>query len=184
MRLSLIAAMSPTRVIGHDGALPWRLPAELRRFKRLTMGRPLLMGRRTYASVGRPLPGRRMVVLSRDPGFGADGVEVYGGLDEALAALADCEEVMVGGGAELYAAALPRADRLLLSVVHGAFVGDTFFPPFDAGAWGVAERVEVPADAVNAYAHTFFDLRRDPALSPPPLPFPAGCAAPAPRADV
>lgn len=179
--VSLIAAMSRERVIGHRGALPWRLPGELRRFKALTMGKPLVLGRRTFESIGRPLPGRRMVVLSRDPGFAPAGVEVFGGLDAALAALAGAGEVMIGGGAAVYAVALPRADRLLISVVYGDFAGDVRFPAFDAASWGVAEREDAPADAENPWAYTFFDLRRDPSLSPPPLPFPAGCAWSAPR---
>lgn len=175
--ISLVVAMSPARVIGRDGALPWRLPGELRRFRALTMGKPLLMGRRTFESIGRPLPGRRMVVLSRDPAFAPVGVEVFAGLDAALAALGDAE-VMIGGGAALYAATLPRADRLLVSVVHGDFAGDTFFPAFDAAAWGVAAREDVPADATNRWAYTFFELRRDPTLPRPPLPFPAAVEQP------
>lgn len=187
MLVSLIAAMSPARVIGQGGGLPWRLPGELRRFRRLTMGKALVVGRRTYESIGRPLPGRRMVVLSRSPEFAPAGVQVFGGLDAALAALGDAGdagdagEVMIGGGAAVFAEALPRADRLLISVVHGDFAGDVHFPAFDASAWGVAERVEVGADAENPWPYTYFDLRRTPGLKPPPLPFPAGCAAPGSR---
>lgn len=181
--VSLIAAMSPARVIGQAGALPWRLPGELRRFKALTMGKPLVLGRRTFESIGRPLPGRRVVVLSRDPGFAPAGVEVFGGLDAALVALGGEREVMVGGGAAVYAVALPRADRLLISVVYGDFAGDTWFPAFDGRAWGVWAREDVPADAANRWAYSFFDLRRDPALSRPPLPFPTGCAWPGSPSD-
>lgn len=173
-RLTLVAALSLDGVIGRDGDLPWRLPADLKRFKRLTMGCPMVMGRRTWDSIGRPLPGRRTLVLSRRADFVAPGAEVFADLDAALAAVADAPEIIIAGGEAVYALALPRADRLCLSVVHAHVAGDARFPAFDAAAWGVHERTDHPADARHAHAHTFFDLRRDAALPRPPLPFPSG----------
>ncbi len=172
MRLSLIAALSRNGVIGRDGELPWRLPDDLRRFKRLTMGCPLVMGRRTWDSIGRALPGRRTLVLSRGAPA-CPGAEVFPDLDAALSAVAGADEVFIGGGRAVYAAALPRADRLCLSVVRAEVAGDVVFPPFDAAAWGVAAREDHPADDRHALAYAFFDLRRDPSLPRPPLPFPA-----------
>lgn len=157
--ISLIAALAPDRLIGADGDLPWRLPADLKRFKRRTMGKPIVMGRATWASIGRPLPGRRNVVLSRRPGYAAAGAEVFAELDAALAAVGDAPEVMVIGGAGLYAATLPRAGRLYLTLVRGAFTGDTWFPPLGAG-WRVAERADFAADDRNRWAHTEFVLER------------------------
>lgn len=186
MRLSLIAAMAPDRLIGRDGALPWRLPSELRRFKRLTMGKPLVMGRRTFESIGRPLPGRRCVVLSRTLGEAPPGIELFADLDAALAALGEADEVMIGGGARLYAEALPRADRLCVSVVHGGFgalPGDVYFPPIDAAEWRIAERIDAPADPQNPFAYSYFDLRRADGAATgltPAAPFPAAIAMPAP----
>ncbi len=172
--LTLVAALSLDGVIGRDGDLPWRLPDDLKRFKRLTMGCPMIMGRRTWDSIGRPLPGRRTLVLSRRPAFEAPGAEVFPDLDAALAAVADAPEVIIAGGETVYARALPAADRLCLTVVHVHVDGDACFPAFDAATWGVKARSDHPADARHAHAHTYFDLRRDAALPRPPLPFPAG----------
>jgi dihydrofolate reductase len=136
MNLSIIVAMSENGVIGIENRLPWRLPADSRRFKALTMGHHIIMGRRTWESIGRPLPGRTSVVVTRNRALAVPaGVVVAGSLDEAVAACTGDREPFVIGGAELYRAALPRADRLHLTVVERAFVGDTFFPDFDRSAW-------------------------------------------------
>lgn len=185
--ISLVAAMATDRLIGRRGDLPWRLPADLRRFKRLTRGKPVIMGRKTHVSIGRPLPERRNLVLSRDPDARFPGVEVFGSLDGALAAVAEADEVALIGGAVVYAMGLARADRLYLSVVDGDFSADAqpddvFFPEIDATVWGVRRRAERAADARNAWPHTFFELRRlsaEPELSALPPRFPAG-TAPAP----
>jgi dihydrofolate reductase len=153
--LSLIVAMSQGGVIGHHGKVPWHLPDDLRRFKQLTMGHPLIMGRRTFASIGRPLPGRRCIVLSRDPAYRAAGVETAPDLETALARVADAAEVFVIGGAEVYRAALPRADRLYLTLVHAPIAGDVRFPTFAPTAWMLAEETFHPADARHAHAFTF-----------------------------
>ena len=135
-KLALIVAMGRGRVIGRDGGLPWRIPEDLRHFKETTWGHTILMGRRTFESIGRPLPGRRSIVLSRTPEFAPEGVEVARGLDEALErAWAEDEMPFVVGGGAVYAEALPRATHLYLTEVDQAAKGDTFFPEFDEAAW-------------------------------------------------
>ena len=160
-RVCVVVAMGRARVIGVAGGLPWRLPADLRRFKALTLGKPILMGRRTHESIGRVLPGRRNLVLSR-LAFAAPGCEVVASLDEALSCCAGEPEVMVIGGATVYAEALPRAERIYLTIVDGEFAGDTFFPPLPEGEWREVEAEEHPADAENPYALRFVRLDRVP----------------------
>lgn len=159
MRLVAIVAADEGGVIGAGGKLPWHLPADLQRFKRLTLGKPILMGRKTYASIGKPLPGRLNVVLTRgDPApLVAAGCAVAGSLDEALALpeVAAAPEVMIIGGAGLFAEALPRCDELWLTRVHHGFEGDVRLEGFDPEQWQELSREEVPADAKNAYATTF-----------------------------
>lgn len=142
MIVSLVAAMGENRVIGRGDALPWHLPEDLRRFRELTWGHTVIMGRTTYLSIGRPLPNRRMLVLSRSPSFRPSGVESFPGIDAALAACAGEEEVFVCGGAEVYRAALPRADRIYLTVIHREYEGDVRFPPVPE-AFVEVEREEV-----------------------------------------
>ncbi len=139
-RLTLIAAVARNGVIGNDNALPWRLPEDLKRFKELTLGHPIIMGRKTWASLGRPLPGRRNIVISRDPDFKAPGGIVVASLAAALAASADASEAFVIGGAEIYALALPEAQCLRLTEIDRDFPGDTHFPGFDPAAWRETER--------------------------------------------
>lgn len=155
MRLSLIVAVARNGVIGRDNELPWRLSADLRHFKRLTTGHPIVMGRRTWESIGRPLPGRRNVVLSRDPAFAAEGVEVFRGLEQALEALQGAEEVFVIGGAAIYAMALPRADRVYLTRVEAEVEGDTRFPDLDPAHWRRVAREEHRADERNELPYSF-----------------------------
>jgi dihydrofolate reductase len=119
MIVSLIAAVAANGVIGRDGDLPWRIPEDLRHFKAVTLGKPVIMGRKTWQSLGRPLPGRRNIVVTRDAGFAAEGAETVASLDAALALVADVAEAMVIGGGEIYAQALPRADRLYLHPAEG-----------------------------------------------------------------
>ena len=162
MRVSLITAMAANRVIGRRNSLPWRLPADMRRFKALTMGHTLIMGRKTYDSVGYPLPGRRTVVITRQPGWKADGVSVVHSLDEALQAAARIGggEVLVAGGGEIFRDALPRADRIYLTRIEQDFPGDTFFPELDAAAWRIVEQEHHDASDENPYAFTFETLDR------------------------
>ena len=126
----LVAAVAENGVIGRDGALPWHLPADLAHFKRVTWGHPILMGRRTFAVIGRALPGRRNIVLTSNPNFVAPGVETAASLKQALSLAGDVPQIMVIGGAELYRAALPLARRIYLTRVHARIEGDAFFPDF------------------------------------------------------
>ena len=160
MQLALIAALDRNRLIGRDNALPWHLPADLQHFKRLTLGKPVLMGRRTWESLGRPLPGRRHIVLSRDPAFRAEGATVVGSLDAALEAAGDAAEAMVIGGAAFYATMLPRARRLYLTEVDGEFDGDAWFPALDPAQWREVARECHAADAKNAHGYCFVTLER------------------------
>jgi len=160
--ISLIVATDRNGVIGKDGDLPWHLPADLAHFKRTTMGKPLIMGRRTHESIGRALPGRRNVVLSRRHGWQpAEGCELARDVDEALSLLADEAEVMIIGGEAIYAAFLPRADRLYLTLVDTVVVdGDARFPALDSAAWVEASRELRPADDRNAHGLSFRMLQR------------------------
>ena len=154
-RLSLIAAVADNRVIGRAGQLPWRLPADLARFREQTWGHHVVVGRRTWESIDRLLPGRTVVVLSRDPGYRAAGVATAGSLDEALRLAGSDPEVFVAGGAELFAQALPLADRLYLTRVHAEVEGDALFPELDPAAWQLVAREEHAADQANRYPLSF-----------------------------
>ena len=158
-RITLVAAMGRNRAIGHDGELPWHLPRELKHFRDTTMGKPIVMGRLTWRSIGRALPGRQNIVVSRDPEFGAPGCEVARSLEEAIA-LARGEEVMVIGGGQLYAAAMPLADRLVLTLVDCAPEADTWFPRWDAADWRETDASDEAADADNPHAYRVVELRR------------------------
>lgn len=165
MRLVAAAAMDLARGIGLRDALPWHLPKDLRRFRSLTLGKPLIVGRKTYQSIGKPLPGRHMIVVSRDAGFRAPGCEVAASLDHALdlAATRGTEEAVIGGGAGLYAEALPRCSRLSLTLVLGHFYCDTYFPNLWAeGPWSIRTEAFHPADEQNPYPCVFLDLERSP----------------------
>lgn len=143
MTVALVAAVAANGVIGRDGGLPWHLPEDLPRVKRLTLGHVLVMGRRTYESIGRPLPGRTTVVVTRQTGWAAEGVTVAASVEEALlVAGALDDEVYVVGGTEVYRAALPAADRLLITEVAGEPDGDTYFPDVDWSQWREASREE------------------------------------------
>ncbi len=160
MLISLIVAMANRRVIGCGNAMPWHMPADLRHFKAVTLGKPVVMGRRTFESIGRPLPGRRNLVISRNPEWQAADVEVAPSLDAALARLADYDEVMIIGGGQLYAEALPRADRLYLTHIELAVEGDTFFPDYSGYEWLQIEHSTHSADEKNPYAYRFETLQR------------------------
>lgn len=134
-QICLIAALAANRVIGKDNELPWRLPADLKRFKQLTMGHPVLMGRKTHESIGKPLPGRRNLVITRERNYSAPGCEVVHTLDAAIAACRGTQALFVIGGAELYHAALPRAQRLEFTEIHAEFEGDAVFPELALREW-------------------------------------------------
>jgi dihydrofolate reductase len=164
--LAIVAAIADNGVIGRDNRLIWRLRSDLRRFRDLTWGKPMIMGRKTYDSIGKPLPGRRTVVLTRDRSFAAPGVEVAHGWDQALAradALASemgTDEISVIGGAEIYALALPGTRRLYLTLVHASPEGDTLFPAYDRSAFRELWRRECAKGPDVEHPFTFLDLER------------------------
>ena len=157
--LSLIVAIAQHRVIGLQNKMPWHLPAELAYFKRITMSHPIIMGRKTFDSIGRPLPGRRNIVVSRNSGFRANGIEVAHTLEAAIA-LCGATDVFVIGGATLYGETLARADKLFITEIDAAPVGDTFFPPIDTDEWRETSRERREADEKNPYAMEFVILER------------------------
>lgn len=168
MRVSLIAAMAENRAIGIDDRLPWHLPPDLRRFKALTLGHALVMGRKTWESIGRPLPGRSTIVLSRRPDLPLpEGVRRASSLDEALHLAAGDEEVFVAGGEEVFRQALPRADRIYLTRIHRDFPGDTFFPEMDDGAWALAESERHEPGEEAPFAFSFLTYERAPRTRTP-----------------
>lgn len=129
--ISLIVAHDENRIIGYQNDLPWYLPGDLKYFKEMTMGKPMIMGRKTYDSIGRPLPGRRNIVITRNKDFAADGIEVVGSLEEALALVEGEEEVMIIGGAQIFEQSMAIANRLYITFINHRFKGDTYFPAYD-----------------------------------------------------
>ena len=152
MTINLIVAMAKNRVIGIDNKMPWHLPADFAWFKRHTLGHPVVMGRKTFESIGKALPGRRNLVVSRNPDWHAAGCDVFNSLDAALENASTAAEIFVIGGASLYAAALPFADRLYLTKVDVTLAGDTYFPALDSTQWREHSCEHRDADEKNAYA--------------------------------
>lgn len=160
MKISLIVAMSADRVIGVDNRLPWHLSADLKRFRAITWGKPILMGRKTYESIGRPLPGRENIVLTSDTAYRAEGCTVVDSLDKGLRSAAHHPEIMIIGGSSLYQASLPDANRLYLTRIGRDFAGDTFFPELDLSEWQEVERREVTDDPLVTFSYAFTVLDR------------------------
>jgi dihydrofolate reductase len=160
MRLSAIVAMSENRVIGNDNRLPWHLPADLQHFKLVTLGKPIIMGRKTFESIGRPLPGRQNIIVTRDVDFLAPGCVVVHSIEAAISAASDQEEAFVIGGALLYEQMLPLVQCLYLTVIHQAFEGDTFFPVIDMSEWTQVEEIRPELDEKNVYSYSFIVLKR------------------------
>lgn len=158
--LVLIVARAANGVIGRDNALPWRLKADLQRFRALTMGHPILMGRKTWESLGRPLPGRRNLVLSRDAGFRAEGAEAFTTVEAALDAAAGSERIFIIGGAQLYRTLIARADTLLITEVHAEVDGDAHFADVDTAVFAEVAREFQAADADNQFDVDFVEYRR------------------------
>ncbi|MBV9576155.1 MAG: dihydrofolate reductase [Gammaproteobacteria bacterium] len=158
--ISVIVAIGENRVIGKNNQLPWHLPADLKRFKELTTGHAILMGRKTYESIGRALPNRSNIIISRNPQLMANGCIVVSSLQEAIQkAISEKNgEIFIIGGSEIYRQSLPYADRLYLTIVHHHFEGDAFFPELDESKWQEIERTDLPADALHAYAYSFLTL--------------------------
>ena len=159
-RISIIVAMARNRVIGANGAIPWHLPEELKLFKSLTMGHHLIMGRKTYESIGRLLPGRTTVIVSRQPGYRVPGATVAHSVGDAIAACAGDDETFVIGGEEIFRAALPLANRLYITTVDAEIPGDTYMPEINESQWRETASQSFPADARNRYAFRFASHER------------------------
>lgn len=168
MRISLIAAVANNNVIGNEGALPWHLPEDLKRFKRLTLGKPVVMGRLTHESIGRPLPGRQNIVLTRQPHYVAGGCEVVRSVEAALDAAEGADEVMIIGGGEIYALFLPLAGRIYLTRVDTSVAGDAYFPELEAVHWREVEAERAAAAETGCGVDYVVLERRDPPLSKTP----------------
>lgn len=166
MKLSLIVAAAENSVIGRNNKLPWHLRSDLQYFKRITMGKPILMGRKTFESIGRPLPGRTNIVISRNPAYQAEGIKVVASLEEALALAEDialidgCDELMVIGGAQIYAEAMDRADRIYLTRVHCHPEGDAYLPAIDTAHWRECHREECVAAAGDDHDYSLLVYER------------------------
>ena len=164
--LTIVAAVADNGVIGDDNRLIWRLKSDLRHFKEITLGKPMIMGRKTFDSIGRPLPGRRTIVMTRDPGFAVEGVDVARSFDAACAR--GCElaremgvaEVIIAGGTQVYAQALPLAQTLRLTRVHATPDGDAAFPDFDSTQFRVIREIDHPSGSDDEFAFTFIDMER------------------------
>ena len=161
MKVSLIAAMASNRVIGLDNKMPWHLPADLKHFKRITLGKPIIMGRKTYESIGKALPGRLNIVMSRDMNYTLEDATVASTTDKALEAAGNVEEVMIIGGGHIYQQFLPLADRLYLTFIELNVEGDTRFPDYESvGEWRVTEEERHSNDEANPYIYRFVNLQR------------------------
>jgi len=160
MRISLVVAAAENGTIGSDNRLPWHLPGDLKRFKALTLGHPILMGRKTFASIGKPLPGRTNIVMSRQRGLELPGCHVVGSLSDAIEIAGDAPELCVIGGAELYAQALSSAHVIHLTRVHATVPGDVKFPPLEPGEWRERVLARHDSDERHAYAFSFVELQR------------------------
>lgn len=150
--ISLIVAHDLNRVIGYENEMPWHLPSELQYFKKMTMGKPMIMGRKTFESIGRPLPGRRNIVITRNTNYSADGIEVVGSLDEALKLVQDVPEIMIIGGAQIFEQAMAIADKLYITLINYEFNGDTYFPQYEE--WQLTSSSE-PINTDNGYTFQY-----------------------------
>ena len=159
-RVSIIAAMARDRVIGLDNKLPWHLPSDLQHFKKTTMGKPMIMGRKTWESLPGILPGRPHIVVTRNPGYVARGATIANSLETAIEAAGDAEEAMIVGGANLYAQALPIADRLYLTFIDADIEGDARFPDYDESEWELVEEERFSADEKNRWDYRFTEWVR------------------------
>lgn len=159
-KLAIVVAMDKNRVIGKNNQLPWHLPADLKHFKDVTMGKPIIMGRKTYESIGKPLPGRRNIIISRQKNLTIPGCEIFYSMDSALTALKMSEEVMIIGGAMIFQAILPRVTHLYLTIIHHAFEGDVFFPKLVESEWQEVSREDHSPDEKNCFAYSFVEMVR------------------------
>ncbi len=159
MIISLIAALDKNRLIGSDNSMPWHLPADFKHFKSVTMGKPIIMGRKTFESIGRPLPGRLNVVISRS-GFSADGVTSVSSIDAALSAVKNADEVMIVGGANIYEQMMDKADRMYLTHVDANCEGDAWFPEFNLADWKIVSEKMISADEKNNFNFSIITYQR------------------------
>jgi dihydrofolate reductase len=160
MKLSIIVAMDRNRVIGKNDTLPWRISEDLKYFKRVTMGKPIVMGRKTHESIGRPLPGRENIILTRDQNYQTEGCTVLHSVEEILEHCNDINEVMITGGSEIYKQTFEKVTRLYLTEVHAEVDGDTYFPEFDRDEWEEISREDFEADEKNEFDYSFVLLER------------------------
>ena len=160
MTLAIIVATDLNGLIGKDNDLPWRLSADLRYFRQITMGKPIIMGRRTHESIGRPLPGRENIIITSDQGYQAEGCTVMHSLQSALQHCEQYQEVMIMGGASLYQQCLPLADKIYLTQVDAELSGDTWFPEWDKTQWQCISQQDHPADENNDYPYSFMVYER------------------------
>jgi len=160
MKISLIVAMASNQVIGADNKMPWHLSVDLKRFKKITMGSPILMGRKTHESIGKALPGRTNIVVSRNSNFQAEGCHIYPDIMSALESFSECQEIFIIGGASLYETMLPEAKSIYLTQIHQAFSGDTYFPKIDSNDWAEVEHERIDNDPDVAFAYSFIKLKR------------------------
>ena len=160
MTISLIAALDRNRVIGKDNTLPWHLPNDLKHFRDLTQGKPVIMGRKTYESIGRPLPDRINIIITRDPQYTAAGCVITHSVEDALLAAGDAKEIMVAGGAEIFRLFLPLVHRLYLTYIDAVVPGDAYFPTIAPAQWREVEREDHPADTTHQYSYSFVTLER------------------------
>ncbi|PCJ95052.1 MAG: diacylglycerol kinase [Hyphomicrobiales bacterium] len=159
-RISIIVGAAENNVIGHKGDMPWKVSADLKNFKKITLGKPIIMGRKTFESIGRPLPGRRNIVITRNPDWKAEGVDVFPSLEAAIEATSDSEEVMIIGGGELYKIAMPMADRVYLTRIHANPQGDTWFPELPETIWKTTETSPIPGSEKDTASASFMVLER------------------------
>ncbi|VAW51827.1 Dihydrofolate reductase [hydrothermal vent metagenome] len=160
MMISIIAAMDRNRLIGNKNQLPWHLPADFAHFKSTTMGKPIIMGRKTFESIGKPLPGRANIVLSRNPDIQFEGVTCVNSFENAVATVSDAEEIMIIGGSTIYEMLMPKINRMYLTYVDAEFEGDAWFPEFNKKQWIEKESVTRAADEKNSYACRFITLEK------------------------
>ncbi len=160
MKITLVAAMAHNRVIAYQGQMPWHMPADLKHFKNVTLNKPVIMGRKTFQSLGKPLPQRRNIIITRDQTYQAQAIEVVHSLDQALQLAKDSPEVIIGGGSEIYQLALPIATDLILTFIDADVPGDTFFPKWNEANWKMVDKQIFPADKYNPHAYQFVYFTR------------------------
>jgi dihydrofolate reductase len=158
--IAMIVAMSENRVIGKNNALPWHLPADLAFFKKTTLGHPVIMGRKTYQSIGRLLPGRRNLILTRDASFHIDNADIFSSVSEAIASCSNSDKLFIIGGAELFTSTLDIVNDLYITIIHADIEGDTFFPTIDLNQWHQVSSETYPQDDKNAYSMSFIHYQR------------------------